>query len=107
VDERPCAHVHGPPAAAPLCKVSPVSVRVAEHVAPGLLAFVQYVIVAGCTRVCGREKLVDRIAVGRFGARQRERCAEEGPKTCGAIEVGPWLQDEERFVGEVFHHVCE
>lgn len=69
VDEWSGAHVHGAPETVPFCKVSPVSVRIAEHVSPGLFVAVQGIVDAGCARIRWREELVNRVAVGRLGAR--------------------------------------
>jgi hypothetical protein len=69
MDEWPGAHVHGAPEAVTLYKVPPVPVTIAEHVLPGLLVVVQSVVGAGCTRVRGREELVDGETVCRLGAR--------------------------------------
>ena len=69
VDEWPGTDVHGTPGTAPLCKVPPVPVPVAQQVLSGLLAVVQSVAGAGRARVCGCEELMDRIAVSRLGSR--------------------------------------
>jgi hypothetical protein len=69
VDEWPGAHMHGAPETAPLCKVPPIPVRVAEHVSPGLFIVVQGVVGAGRAWIRGREELVDRVAFRRLGAR--------------------------------------
>jgi hypothetical protein len=68
VDEWPGAHVDGTPEAATLYKVPPVPVTIAEHVLSGLFVVVQSVFGAGCTRVRGREELVDGETVCRLGA---------------------------------------
>lgn len=69
VNEWPGAHMHGAPETAPFCKIPPIPVRVAEHVSPGLLIVVQGVVGAGRVGIRGREKLVDRVAFRRLGAR--------------------------------------
>lgn len=103
VDEWPSAHAYDAPEAASLCKVPPVPILIAEHVFPRLFIFVQSLVVAGRPWVRRREELVDGVAVGRVGVRQRERGAEEGAKASRAVQVDPRLM--EWIVRAIFSYV--
>ena len=102
VDKRPCAHVHGTPHAPSLRKVPPEAVLSTEHVLAWLLVAMHCFNVARCARVSRREELVNRVAVCRFGARQREGGAEEGAKARWAVQIDPRLC----VVGSSVRRVC-
>ena len=91
MDKRPGAHVYGTPHAPSLREVPPEAALITEHVLAWLLVVVQCFNVAWCARVRGREKLVNRVAVCSFGARQREGAAEEGAKARWAVQIDPRL----------------